>query len=149
LRVPRTYGHVAARPTSDSVNGYILVVDDDPISRYVVKEQLERRGWRVVEATDGDIGLRLAREGDCRAIVSDLAMPGMSGYELLDRLGEDPATAGIPVVIRTSRQLTDSDARSLARAAAVFSKDDNSMQLVVDRIAASSGPQSGQALAGE
>jgi signal transduction histidine kinase len=149
LRVPRTYGHVAARPTSDSVNGYILVVDDDPISRYVVKEQLERRGWRVVEATDGDIGLRLAREGDCRAIVSDLAMPGMSGYELLDRLGEDPATARIPVVIRTSRQLTDSDARSLARAAAVFSKDDNSMQLVVDRIAASSGPQSGQALAGE
>jgi len=149
LRVPRTYGHVAARPTSGSVNGYILVVDDDPISRYVIKEQLERRGWRVVEATDGDIGLRLAREGDCRAIVSDLAMPGMSGYELLDRLGEDPATAGIPVVIRTSRQLTDSDARSLARAAAVFSKDDNSMQLVVDRIAASSGPQSGQALAGE
>jgi signal transduction histidine kinase len=149
LRVPRTYGHVATRPTSDSLNGYVLVVDDDPISRYVVKEQLERRGWRVVEATDGDIGLRLAREGDCRAIVSDLAMPGMSGYELLDRLGEDPATAHIPVVIRTSRQLTDSDARSLARAAAVFSKDDNTMQLVVDRIAASSGPQSGQALAGE
>jgi len=52
-------------------------------------------------------------------------------------------------VIRTSRKLTDSDARSLARAAAVFSKDDNTMQLVVDRIAASSGPQSGQALAGE
>lgn len=149
LRVPRTYGQLGARPTSDSVTGYVLVVDDDPISRYVVKEQLERRGWRVVEAADGDIALRLAREGDCRAIVSDLVMPGMSGYELLDRLGEDPATADIPVVIRTSRQMTDSDARSLARAAAVFSKDDDTMQLVVDRIAASSGPQSGQALAGE
>ena len=150
LRVPRTYGQVAAaRPTSDSVTGYVLVVDDDPISRYVVKEQLERRGWRVVEATDGGIALRLAREGDCRAIVSDLAMPGMSGYELLDRLGEDPATADIPVVIRTSRRMTDSDARSLARAAAVFSKDDNTMQLVVDRIAAGSGPQSGHAPARE
>jgi len=149
LRVPRTYGHVAARPTSDLVAGYVLVVDDDPISRYVVKEQLERRGWRVVEAADGDIALRLAQEGDCRAIVSDLAMPGMSGYELLDRLGEDPATADIPVVIRTSRQMTDSDARSLVRAAAVLSKDDNTIQLVVDRIAASGGPQSGQALAGE
>jgi CheY-like chemotaxis protein len=103
----------------------------------------------VVEAADGDIALRLAQEGDCRAIVSDLAMPGMSGYELLDRLGEDPATADIPVVIRTSRQMTDSDARSLVRAAAVLSKDDNTIQLVVDRIAASGGPQSGQALAGE
>jgi len=146
LRVPRTYGHLAARPTADSVTGYVLVVDDDPISRYVVREQLERRGWRVVEAADGDIALRLAKEGDCRAIVSDLAMPGLSGYELLDRLGQDPSTSEIPVVIRTSRQITDSDARSLARAAAVFSKDDNTMQLVVDRIAASSGPLPGPAL---
>jgi signal transduction histidine kinase/CheY-like chemotaxis protein len=149
LRVPRTYGYMAAGPRSDSASGYVLVVDDDPISRYVAKEQLERRGWRVVEAADGEIALRLAREGDCRAIVSDLAMPGMSGYELLNRLGEDPSTADIPVVIRTSRHLTDSDAGALARAAAVFSKDDNTMQLVIDRIATSRGPQAGHALARE
>ena len=149
LRLPRTYAHEVARPTSDPGIGYVLVVDDDLISRYVAKEQLERRGWRVVEAADGEIALKLAREGDCRAIVSDLAMPGMSGFELLDRLGEDPSTASIPVVIRTSRPMIDLDAGSVARAAAVFSKDDDSMQLVVDHIAASLGPQSGRAAAKE
>ena len=149
LRLPRAYGKVAARATSDSGTGYVLVVDDDPISRYVAKEQLERRGWRVVEAADGEIALRLAKEGNCRAIVSDLAMPGMDGYKLLRLLGEDPSTAGIPVVIRTSRKMTDSDAGLLARAAAVFSKDDNTMQLVVDRIAASSGSETSRALARE
>lgn len=149
LRVPRAFGKGAARATSDPATGYVLVVDDDPISRYVAKEQLERRGWRVVEAAEGEIALRLAKEGNCRAIVSDLAMPGMNGYELLRLLGEDPSTAGIPVVIRTSRQMTDSDTESLARAAAVFSKDDNTMQLVVDRIAASSGSESSRALARE
>ncbi|GAC1683477.1 MAG: ATP-binding protein [Candidatus Dormibacteraceae bacterium] len=149
LRVPRTFGKGAARATSDPATGYVLVVDDDPISRYVAKEQLERRGWRVVEAAEGEIALRLAKEGNCRAIVSDLAMPGMDGYELLRLLGEDPSTAGIPVVIRTSRKMTDSDTESLARAAAVFSKDDNTMQLVVDRIAASSGSESSRALARE
>lgn len=149
LTVPRTYGQGAARATLDSGAGYVLVVDDDAISRYVVKEQLQRRGWRVVEAADGEIALRLAREGNCRAIVSDLAMPGMDGYELLNRLGEDPSTADIPVVIRTSKQITDSDAGALARASAVVSKDDNTMQLVVDRIAASTGPQSDRMVPGE
>ena len=54
----------------------------------------------MIEAANGEIALQLAREGGCRAIVSDLAMPGMSGFELIDRLAEDPATAAIPVVIR-------------------------------------------------
>ena len=146
LRLPRTYALPVARPASESEIGYVLVVDDDHISRYVAKEQLERRGWRVIEAADGEMALRLAREGDCRAIVSDLVMPGMSGFELLDRLGEDPSTAAIPVVIRTSFPLGDLDAGSLSRAAAVFSKHDDSIQLVVDRIAASIEPRSSRTL---
>jgi len=72
-------------------------------------------------------------------------MPGLSGFELLDRLGEDPNTAAIPVIIRTSIPLGEIDAGSLARAAAVFSKLE-SIQLVVDRIAASIDPQSRNSL---
>ena len=56
LRLPRTYAHEVVRLTSDPGIGFVLVVDDDPISRYVAKEQLERRGWRVVEAADGGQG---------------------------------------------------------------------------------------------
>jgi len=137
LRLPRTYVHTVDAPTFGSGTGYVLVVDDDPISRYVAKEQLERRGLRVVEAADGEMALRLAHEGDCQAIISDLAMPGMSGFELLDRLGEDPNTASIPVVIRTSHPLDDLETGSLARATGIFSKDDDSIQIAIDRIAAS------------
>lgn len=137
LTLPRVY----TAPSTPSVvpepeRGYVLVVDDDQISRYVAKEQLERRGWRVVEAADGEMALRLAREGNCRAIVSDLAMPGMSGFELLDRLGENPATAAIPVVIRTSVPVGNIT-HPLTRAAAVFSKDYDSIQSVVDRVTTS------------
>ncbi|MEP6753219.1 MAG: ATP-binding protein [Candidatus Dormiibacterota bacterium] len=138
LRLPTAFAQATSRP-ADPKSGYVLVVDDDQISRYVAREQLERHGWRVLEAADGEMALRLAREGDCRAIVSDLAMPGMSGFELLNHLAEDPTTAGIPVVIRTSMPQADLDMASLARAAAVFSKDDDSIQSVVDRVATSMG----------
>ncbi|MDQ2943214.1 MAG: hybrid sensor histidine kinase/response regulator [Candidatus Dormibacteraeota bacterium] len=138
FRLPREYPREVDAPASSTKDGYVLVVDDDQISRYVAKEQLERHGWRVIEAADGEMALKLAREGGCRAIVSDLAMPGMSGFELLDRLNEDPSTAGIPVVIRTSLPLGDV-AGSLARAAAIFSKDVDSIQAVVDRVTTTIG----------
>lgn len=147
LSLPRLFTPEADPSVADPQTGYVLVVDDDQISRYVAREQLERHGWRVVEAVDGEMALRLAREGECRAIVSDLVMPGMSGFELLKRLGEDPATAAIPVVIRTSLSASELDAAALARAAAVFSKDADTIQRVVDRVASSIGARSSHAQA--
>jgi len=135
LRLPRTYA-----PNVQSVAGsigYVLVVDDDHISRYVAKEQLERLGWRVIEAADGELALKLAQEAECRAIVLDLVMPGMSGFEVLERLGADPGTAAIPVVVRTSLPVNEIDTARVARAVAVFSKSDDSMRSLVDLLAAS------------
>lgn len=133
LRLPRRYA--AQVPQTAPELGYVLVVDDDQISRYVAREQLERLGWRVVEAADGEMALKLAREGECRAILLDLTMPGISGFEVLRRLGEDPSTSSILVVIRTSLPLRELDPRSVSRAAAVFSKSDDGMQSAVDLIA--------------
>ena len=140
LRLPRKYAPQVPQTAPESGAGYVLVVDDDQISRYVAKEQLERLGWRVVEAADGEMALKLAREGECRAILLDLTMPGISGFEVLERLGEDPSTSMIPVVIRTSLPVGDIDAGSVSRAAAVFSKSD-SMQSVVDLIASRTASQ--------
>lgn len=137
LRLPRTYApNVQSVPGSI---GYVLVVDDDHISRYVAKEQLERLGWRVIEAADGEMALKLAQEAECRAIVLDLVMPGMSGFEVLERLGADPGTAAIPVVVRTSLPVNEIDTARVARAVAVFSKSDDSMRSLVDLLAASTG----------
>ena len=136
LRVPRIYSQPSAegrRPVD--VDGYVLVVDDDAVSRYVAKEELERLGWRVVEAADGETALLLARERDCCAIVLDLVMPGTTGIDVLRRLGEHASTAAIPVVIRTSLPLAEIDSASTARAQAVFSKSEDSMRALADLIA--------------
>ena len=132
VRLPRIYSERIDVLAPGSRDGYILVVDDDPISRYVAKEHLERVGWRVIEARDGDMALKLAREGGCRAIVLDLVMPGMSGFDVLRHLGDLPETAAIPVVVRTSLSASEIEPQSVSRAAAVFSKSDDSIQSLID-----------------
>ncbi len=86
-------------PLVAPVEGAILVCDDDPGIRTVVKEHLSRQGYVVLEASSGEEALRLASEGPVEAILLDLYMPGLSGWETLQRLRNHPATSHIPVVI--------------------------------------------------
>ena len=92
----------------------VLVIDDDEISRYLVRNHLAGAPFVVTEAGDPRQGLLEARARRPDAIVLDLAMPEMSGFDVLDRLKEDPATMDIPVVILTSKALTDDERRRLA-----------------------------------
>ena len=79
--------------------GSILICDDDPGIRTVVSEHLTRQGYAVIEADNGPEALRLATENKVEAILLDLYMPGLSGWETLQRLRDNPATAEIPVVV--------------------------------------------------
>ena len=79
--------------------GAILVCDDDAGIRTVVSEHLTRQGYSVIEAVSGDEALVLAAEHHVEAILLDLYMPGLSGWETLQRLRNQPATANIPVVV--------------------------------------------------
>ena len=96
--------------------GLILVCDDDPGIRVVVAEQLRQHGYDILEAGSGEEVIALANEQTAQAaqglgtrehapvpgisaILLDLYMPGLSGWETLQRLKESPATADIPVVI--------------------------------------------------
>lgn len=102
VMLPRT-----ARATDLSVpsapaqpaEGAILVCDDDPGIRTVVSEHLTRQGYTVIEASSGEETLTLAAEHSVEAILLDLYMPGLSGWETLQRLRNNPATAEIPVVV--------------------------------------------------
>jgi CheY-like chemotaxis protein/anti-sigma regulatory factor (Ser/Thr protein kinase) len=80
-------------------NGTILVCDDDPGIRTVVSEHLHRQGYTVIEANSGEQALTLAAEHPVEAILLDLYMPGLSGWETLQHLRNNPATAHIPVVV--------------------------------------------------
>lgn len=79
--------------------GSILVCDDDSGIRTVVSEHLTRQGYTVIEAGSGDEALVLAAENQVEAILLDLYMPGLSGWETLQRLRNNPTTANIPVVV--------------------------------------------------
>jgi signal transduction histidine kinase/CheY-like chemotaxis protein len=79
--------------------GAILVCDDDPGIRTIVAEHLGRQGYTVIEAESGDQALIMAAEHHVEAILLDLYMPGLSGWETLQRLRNNPVTANIPVVV--------------------------------------------------
>lgn len=79
----------------------VLVIDDDEVSLELMSRSLTRVGVRVVTATSGEEGLRLAREIRPQAIFLDVVMPGLDGWAVLSRLKSDPEVAGIPVVIMT------------------------------------------------
>jgi signal transduction histidine kinase/CheY-like chemotaxis protein len=101
----------------------VLIIDDDEISRYLVRTRLAHARLAVQEAGDGVAGLREARAQRPSAIVLDLVMPEMDGFDVLSRLKADPVTADIPVVVLTSQQLTSEEQRRLApHAARILSK---------------------------
>ena len=79
--------------------GTVLVIDDDPDARELIRRLLTREGYRVETAADGDDGLRLARELRPCAITLDVLMPTMDGWAVLTALKSDAALAGIPVVM--------------------------------------------------
>lgn len=77
----------------------VLVIDDDLAVRDLFKNYLTKLGYRVVLATGGDEGLRLARRLRPDAITLDVMMPGMDGWMVLSALKTDPTLAHIPVIM--------------------------------------------------
>jgi CheY-like chemotaxis protein len=83
-----------------SGRGRVLLVEDDKFLRRACEASLRKRGFEVAAATDGEEGLRLAREGPHPdVILLDLLMPKMPGIEVLRALKADPETRTVPVVI--------------------------------------------------
>ena len=80
-------------------DGTILLCDDDPGIRTIVGEHLKQHGYSILEAERGEQAIALAEQHKVSAILLDLYMPGLTGWETLQRLKDSPATADIPVVI--------------------------------------------------
>ena len=79
----------------------ILVIEDDPSALRLLREYLEPVGYRVRVASDGEQGLAMAAERAPSAIILDVLLPGIDGWEVLRRLKADVTLRGIPVVIAT------------------------------------------------
>lgn len=103
----------------------ILVIDDDATTRSMLRRQMERQGWRVVEAASGAEGLaRIGSTAPAPAVILlDLMMPGMDGFAFLDALRGELGTAKVPVIVLTAKELSRDEERGLStRVAKVIAK---------------------------
>ena len=87
-----------ATPTA---NPLVLIVEDDPATRMMYREYLQHDGFRTVDAHNGHQALEKARDLCPNAVLTDLAVPGMDGFELCRALRECPTTRSIPILAVT------------------------------------------------
>ena len=81
----------------------VLVVDDDPQVLRLLQVNFELEGYDVVAASNGQEALDAAAKGDLDAVVCDVMMPGMDGFEVLKSLRANPKTKKLPVVLCSAK----------------------------------------------
>ena len=112
---------LARRTNGEEVR--VLVVDDDPLHHARLEGLLSSEGYAVIKAMGGREGIRKARELAPAVVILDLLMPDLSGLDVVAALKADPATAAIPILVMTAKELSREDKRVLnAQAAAVLEK---------------------------
>ena len=80
----------------------ILIVEDQPLNRKLVRDVLQSKGYRTLESETAEEGLRLAREHLPALVLMDIQLPGMNGIEALKELRASPETSRIPVLAFTA-----------------------------------------------
>ncbi|MCP4697083.1 MAG: response regulator [Gammaproteobacteria bacterium] len=93
----------------------VLVVEDDQVSRKIMKVMLNNAGWEVELAENGRVALELIAMKRPNLIVLDLMMPEMDGAEFAHKLRQEPAYASIPVVVLTSQDLSEKEQETLRK----------------------------------
>jgi two-component system, cell cycle response regulator DivK len=83
-------------------NELILVVEDNEKNRRLVRDVLQVKGYRVVEAESGEAALELVNTQLPQLVLMDIQLPGMNGIEALARLRASPATKPVPVIAFTA-----------------------------------------------
>lgn len=108
----------------------LLLVDDNEVSRYILRELLNEPWLQIQEASNGMEALACLHETVPDAMILDLLMPDLSGFDILERLRSQPATKSLPVLIYTSKPLTEAERTQLtAFQAPVVRKEDISTRL--------------------
>jgi signal transduction histidine kinase/DNA-binding response OmpR family regulator len=113
----------------------VLIIDDDDVHRYLLKQLLKDTPYVLLEAAGGKDGVRLAREQVPQLIFLDFVLPDITAFDVLDELKGDPRTREIPVILHTSHELREDERVRLANeTAAILSKHTLSREVAIGRI---------------
>jgi diguanylate cyclase (GGDEF)-like protein len=99
------------------MNGKVLIVEDDPAIRMLIKRVFEDSGYTISEAVDGPSALPAAREARPDVILLDVGLPGMDGFAVLNALKDDDLVRETPVIMVTAWAEPELVARALDRGA--------------------------------
>ena len=91
----------------------ILLVEDNEMNRDMLQRRLQRKGFEVVVAVDGQQGVELAREHVPDLILMDLSLPVMDGWTATRRIKADPTTGEIPIIALTAHAMTGDREKAL------------------------------------
>lgn len=106
--------------TDSGVKTNLLLVEDNELNRDMLTRRLERRGFRVLAALDGEAALNVARESNPDLILMDIGLPGMNGWDATRLLKRDPETRQIPVIALTAHALSSDQDEAIAAGCDAF-----------------------------
>ena len=116
--------------------GKILVVDDDNVMRAGIAAMLKNANQEVIEASDGEAGLKVALSEKPDLIVTDIRMPHLSGLEMLDKLREDSWGNKVPVIILTGDDSNETINKALESGITSYFEKSSDPQVLMQQILA-------------
>jgi signal transduction histidine kinase/CheY-like chemotaxis protein len=116
FKLASTFRELINGHTSNSV----LLVDDDEVTRYLLGEALTKLGYNVLEAQNGREAIQAIGTHMLAAVFLDIIMPDLTGFEVLREIRRNPATKTTPVVVHTSKDLSEEEADELTGLGAVI-----------------------------
>ena len=137
---PESLLNLLDRLTGNRSTTRVLVVDDEEVTRYLVRQLLPRGVYDVREARTGTEGLTHLLNDRPDVLLLDLKMPEMTGFELLDRISGDASLDQLPAIVLTSALLHPSERQRLRRAARIMSKSELSAATLAAAISDVLGP---------
>lgn len=126
--------------TSTQPTHTILIAEDDAFLSRVLIDKLEKEKFTVIHATDGDDALKKMSENPVQLAILDIIMPKKTGFDVIDEMKKNPATATIPVIILSNLGQESDKQRAIEKGVVgYFVKSEISLVSVVEKIRASLG----------
>jgi len=98
----------------------ILFIEDESAIQKTLASALEKQGFEIISALNGEIGLRMAREKQPDLVLLDLILPKMNGFEVLGKLKETEETKSIPVIVLTNLEQIEDIQKAIALGATTY-----------------------------